>query len=210
MSHMSRFPVALLLGLFLFTSLQLRAQDSDSANQSPAAAQSSAYPENPPGVFIMDSGWQAIGAASPTKSRVKNGVAASLSYGAVPATMISDYAGVHAAVQIQTSQVEICICHVFSLPGTPVIVRLHPKKDFRELDGGRLPILGAKLEQAEKNDLISADVTQPESTVWLVRPSQPLPPGEYALMLGTQNIIIYPFTVLSSTPSSQPVATQKQ
>src|SRR5258708_35392870 len=39
------------------------------------------------------------------------------------------------------------------------------------------------------------DVTQPENMVWLVRPQQPLPAGEYALMLATQNVSIFPFTV---------------
>jgi hypothetical protein len=45
------------------------------------------------------------------------------------------------------------------LPGAPVIVKFHPKKDSRELDGGRLPVIGAKLAEAPENDLIRGGVT---------------------------------------------------
>jgi hypothetical protein len=36
----------------------------------------------------------------------------------------------------------------------------------------------------------------------VIRPQSPLDPGEYALMLGTQNISIFPFTVLPPSPPS--------
>ena len=67
--------------------------------------------------------------------------------------------------------------------------------------------IGAKLAEAEKNDLIPTIVSQPEGTVWLVQPQQALPDGEYALMAGTQNMSIFPFTVAAATPSS--AASQK-
>jgi hypothetical protein len=86
-----------------------------------------------------------------------------------------------------------------------VLVRLHPKKGARELDGGRMidyPVVGgSKMADANKTDLVPADVSQPEPQYWLIRPQSPLEPGEYALMLGTQNISIFPFTVL---PPSHP------
>jgi hypothetical protein len=87
------------------------------------------------------------------------------------------------------------------MPGIPAMVRLHPKKNFRELDGGKLR-LGAKFERAEKSSLIPINISQPESTVWLVQPKQALPSGEYALMLGTQNMAIYPFTVTDASSST--------
>ena len=87
-----------------------------------------------------------------------------------------------------------------SLPGEPLLVRLHPKKGTRELDGGKMivyPVVGgSKLADANKSDLISADVSHPDPQVWLLRSQFPLEPGEYALMLGTQNVIIYPFAVV--------------
>ncbi len=86
-----------------------------------------------------------------------------------------------------------------SLPGAPVLVRLSAKKGTREFDGGRMivyPIVGgSKMADAKSSDLIPADVSHPDSGVWLIRPQSPLEPGEYALMLGTQNLSIYPFTV---------------
>ena len=85
------------------------------------------------------------------------------------------------------------------LPGEPVIVRLHSKKDSREFDGGKMivyPVVGgSKMADANKSDLIPVDVSHPEENVWLVRPQTELSPGEYALMLGTQNLSIFPFTL---------------
>jgi hypothetical protein len=79
-------------------------------------------------------------------------------------------------------------------------VRLHPKKQSRELDGGRMivyPVVGgSKMADANKSDLIPVDVSHPDPQVWLVRSQIPLEPGEYALMLGTQNLSIFPFTVV--------------
>jgi len=96
----------------------------------------------------------------------------------------------------------ICICHLITLPGQPWIVRLHPQKGVRELDGGKLPIIGGKIASAANSDLIPADVSHPEDTVWIVRATQDIPEGEYALMLGTENTVIYPFTVASNAPAA--------
>jgi hypothetical protein len=164
------------------------------------------YPKDRSGVFIQSSDWIAIRAAMPSKTRVKHGLAASLTYGVVAAPIIAEYDGLHAQVQVEPSRPVICICRVLSLPGTPVLVRLHanPKKNLREFDGGRMPVIGAKIADATQNDLIPADVSQPEDTVWLVQPRQALPPGEYALMLGTQNVSIFPFTVAAATVTPSP------
>ncbi|MGB6198254.1 MAG: hypothetical protein WBF35_01780 [Candidatus Acidiferrales bacterium] len=182
----------------------VQGQGSTAPNSPAATVQTPDYSSNPPGVLIMDSGWQLIDGIYPSKSHVKNGLADSVSYGAVPAKMVSDYPGVHAAVQIQAAQPWICICHIISLPGGPAIVRLHSKKDLRQLDAGNLRVLQVKLEQADKSDLIPTDITQPEAGVWLVRPQQALPAGEYALMLGTQNVNIFPFTVVASPTGPPP------
>jgi hypothetical protein len=74
-------------------------------------------------------------------------------------------------------------------------VRLHPKKDSRELDAGRLPTLGAKIAEAKQSDMVPTEVLQPENACWLLRPREDLPTGEYALMLGTQNMSIFAFTL---------------
>lgn len=82
-------------------------------------------------------------------------------------------------------------------------MRLHPKKNARELDGARIPVPGGKVGEATKRDLIEVEVSRPESEVWLLQPREALPAGEYALMvgtqklmLGTQNMTIFPFTIL--------------
>lgn len=157
------------------------------------------YPKDKAGVMIQISDWVMLPSASPTKTRAKHGIAASMSYGAVPANVVSEYEGLHAGVQTPPGQPIICLCHLISLPGAPVIVRLRPKKQLRELDGGRMRVLpivgGSKVADANQSDLLPVSVTQPEDMVWLVQPQQALPVGEYALMLGTQNVNIFPFTV---------------
>jgi hypothetical protein len=58
------------------------------------------------------------------------------------------------------------------------------------------------MADANKSDLIPVEVSQPDSQIWLVRSQIPLEPGEYALMLGTQNLSIFPFTVV--LPAAHP------
>ena len=150
---------------------------------------------------MHSSDWISIPSEMPAKSHLKHGFAPALTYGIAPAAAVSDYEGLHARLQIEQSRPVICICHVISLPGNPALVRLHPKKNFRQLDGGNLHI-GAKIAEAEKTDLLPINISQPESMVWLVQPQQALPAGEYALMLGTQNPSIFPFTVAAASPPS--------
>lgn len=164
------------------------------------------YPRDRAGIMIFGTEWTPVANQNPAKTKTAHSLAAGLSYGLVPAKIVAEYEGEHASTQTEAAQPTLCICHFFSIPGAPVLVRLHPKKGARELDGGRMivyPVVGgSKMADANKTDLVPADVTQPEQQYWLIRPQSPLEPGEYALMLGTQNISIFPFTVL---PPSNPV-----
>jgi hypothetical protein len=157
------------------------------------------YPMDQAGVFVEGAQWTAVANQYPTKTRLAHSLAASLSYGVVPTKIVAEYDGEHAPTQVEAAQPVLCLCHFGSLPGDPALVRLHPKKGARELDGGRMfvyPIVGnSKMADANKSDLILADVSHPDPHVWLVRAQSPLEPGEYALMLGTQNLSIFPFTV---------------
>ena len=94
----------------------------------------------------------------PSKTRAKHGIASSLSYGAVAANVVSEYDGPHAQIQIALDLPVICLGHLVSIPADPVIVRLHPKKSVRELDGGRMrvyPVVGGgKNVDANQPDLI--------------------------------------------------------
>jgi hypothetical protein len=197
-------------GCFLFVTLAasvaFHAQDQPSQSIPAGSTVTDDYPPNQSGVFIQSSSWKEIVNALPTKTKAAHGIAASLSYGVVPAKIVAEYAGDHASAQVNAGQITICICHVLSLPGEPAIVRLHSKKDGRELDGGKMivyPIVGgSKMADADKSDLIPVDQGHPDPHVWLIRPQSPLAPGEYALMLGTQNLNIYPFTVAPSSATS--------
>jgi len=197
--------------LFLTTGLLLAAfalshavtAQNQSVKPDDAASELTAdYPLDRAGIFIQGSSWQEVRNQMPSKSKVAHGLAASLSYGLAPAKVVAEYEGEHAGTQSEGGRPILCICHILSLPGQPVIVRLHVKKNFRELDGGKMivyPIAGgSKMADANKSDLIPVDVAHPDPQVWLLRPQATLDPGKYALMLGTQNVNIYPFTVTAS------------
>jgi hypothetical protein len=205
---MQRFLVVAGLLIASAFPLPIHAQNQPSTNTSTPQTDSNQilvdYPRNRAGVLIGEKQWTEVGNQMPFKTKVGHGIAAGLSYGLVPAKVVAEYQGEHSSTRTAESQPIICICHFSSLPGSPVLVKLHAKKDARELDGGRMtvyPIVGgSKMADANKTDLIAADVSQPEPQVWLVRPQTPLEPGEYALMLGTQNMSIFPFTVEAASP----------
>lgn len=201
-------PRIVLAGGFLLAVMTASVAFSQDQVSQPASANSSFasdYPMDRPGIFIEDSSWKEIGNEMPVKTRTAHSIAASLSYGVVPAKIVAEYQGEHAATQAASAQPTICICHMLSLPGQPVIVHLNPKKGSRELDGGKMivyPVVGgSKMADANKSDLIAVEQSHPEDHVWLVRPQSPLAPGEYALMLGTQNLNIYSFTI-SAPPAN--------
>ncbi len=191
------------LGMFLSLSLVSLAQApaTPPATPSPFPAK---YPTDRAGVFIQNPEWDKIPSAMPSRTKARHSIAASLSYGAVPANIVAEYEGLHAQVQVNLAQPIFCLCHLVSLPGDPVIVKLHPKKNTRELDGGKMivyPLVGgSKSANANSSDLVPVDVLHPDPQVWLVRPKSELQAGEYALMLGTQNVSIFPFTVTFRTP----------
>lgn len=201
--------IAILLGIFSFFSVLAAAQETttfESILQSPTTVTAD-YPPDRTGILILSSDWIPVPNEIPAKSHLKHGLAPTFTYGIAPAEAVSDYEGLHAKVQIEPGRPVICICHLISLPRNPALVVLHanPKKNVRQLDGGNLHLRG-KIAEAEKADLIPINVSQPESGVWLIQPQQDLPPGEYALMGGTQNLSIFPFTVAPASPPSAPPA----
>jgi hypothetical protein len=182
---------------FLLTSLY--AQTKPTPSVIPNSDFTVDYPSDHPGSLVRSASWEEINSERPAKTKTKGGIAASLSYGALPAKIVAEYEGLHAATQVVDGRVVICICRLISIPGDPAIVKLHVKKNARELDGGKMivyPVVGgSKMADANKSDLLAVDVAHPDPHVWLVRSQTVLEPGEYALMLGTQNVNIFPFTV---------------
>jgi hypothetical protein len=133
--------VVILLGTFSAFSM-LAAQNPaapDSARATPPVPTVD-YPLDQAGILIADSDWISIEAEAPAKVRLKHGLAPALTYGIAPASAVSSYTGTHAAVHVEPVRPVICVCHIISMPATPSLVRLHPKKDARELHGGKLHI----------------------------------------------------------------------
>jgi len=158
-----------------------------------------ACPSGEPGVYVHGSGgWHLLAQTSPSKEKIKHAFLSSLSYGAVGAPMEAEYAGRHAAVQVQGAQPVVCVMHIMT-SNPPILVRLQQKKKFRELDTGTIravPIVGStKQAKAEAGSVIPTIAETAEDGVTLLRPKTDLAPGEYAVMFGAQNMAILPFGV---------------
>jgi hypothetical protein len=199
------------LALFsLLPSTQLAPAQSKPGMASPSPSNFPAeYPNDGASVLVENSGWADLPAESPNKIRTKRGLIGSLTYGAIPGVLIAEYQGQHAELQIETRRPVFCICSVPSIPASPVLVKLHPKKDSRELDGGRLPVLGAKIGEARQSDQVPTEAVRPENACWLMRPREDVLPGEYALMLGTQNMSIFTVTISNQSGRNPAKAPKK-
>lgn len=139
MSTLFRCMAALALFSQLLPSQLVPAQERQGKAVSPVdPAVTAEYPTDEPGVLIDNLGWIEIADVSPTKVKLKNGVTHAVTSGAVPAFAVAIYAGSHAEVQVPPGRPLLCICQVPLGSMTPALVRLHPKKDSRELQGGHL------------------------------------------------------------------------
>ncbi len=207
MNTLLRCAAALVLFSLLPPAQLAPAQDKPST-ASPAPSNLPAeYPDD--ASVLIDSGWVALSQELPSKIRTKRGLVSSLTYGVVPGAIIAEYPGQHAELQIETRRPVFSICNVPSFPGAPALVRLHPKKDSRELDAGRLPVLGTKIGEAKQSDQVPTELVQPENACWLLRPREDLPAGEYALMLPTENLGIFAFTI-TNPPAGNPAPAPKK
>jgi len=205
-----RYAAALVL-FSLLPSAQLAPAQGKPGTASPAPSNFPAeYPDDGVSVLVENSGWLPLSQESSPKPRIRRGLIGSLTYGAVAAVVIIEYPGQHAELQIENRRPVFSSCNVPSFPGGPVLVKLHPKKDSRELDAGRLPVLGAKIAEAKRSDVVPTEAVQPENACWLLRPREDLPPGEYALMLATENLAIFPFTIAVPSPANPAPAIKKQ
>ena len=86
MAHETSFCFSV-IGLLLFSPLLAAAQTAATQPPAPAPAFTANYPNTLAGVFIQNPDWTEMSGVAPTKSKAKHGLAASLSYGAVPATV---------------------------------------------------------------------------------------------------------------------------
>jgi len=208
MSTLLRCVAALIL-FSLLPSAQLAPAQGKPGTASPTPSNFPAEYPNDDASALVDSGWAVLSREIPSKIRTKRGLVSSLTYGVVPGAIIAEYPGQHASLQIEARRPVFSICNVPSFPGAPALVRLHPKKDSRELDAGKLPALGAKIAEAKQSDQVPAEVVQPENACWLLRPREDLPAGEYALMLPTENLGIFAFTI-AIPPAGNPAPAPKK
>ncbi len=166
------------------------------------STEESTAPTGQPGVYIQDStGWHLLAQNANFKGKVKHGFVSGLTYGAVSAPMVIDYAGAHATVQINATQPHICAYRIL-FASAPLLVRLQPKKQKRELDSGSLravPLVGASKEAKASASSIVPTTTLPSTACeTLLQPQAALDPGEYAVMFGAQNLAIMDFGVADS------------
>jgi hypothetical protein len=209
MSTLLRCVAALILFSPLPSAQLAPAQDKP-GTASPTPSNFPAEYPNDGASVLVDSGWVALSQEVPSKIRPKRGLVSSLTYGVVPGAIIAEYPGQHAELQIETRSLVFSICNVPAISSAPVLVRLHSKKDSRELDAGKLPALGAKIAEAKQSDQVPTEAVQPENACWLMRPREDLPAGEYALMLATENLGIFAFTIANPGGRNAALAPKKQ
>jgi hypothetical protein len=159
--------------------------------------------------LIQGPDWTTIPQSIPAKSKVRRGLAAAFSNGIVPASLAAEFPGRHAPVQASIQRPWICICHLDSPAVEILLVKLRVKKDSRELNGGRTPAPGAKVGEAEQRDVIAIEEFDQQEGVRLIRPRAPLPEGEYALLVGRQNVAIFAFGVSAPSTTKQPATPRK-
>jgi hypothetical protein len=208
MSTLLRWAAGLVLLSFVPPTRLAPAQDKPGTASSTPSNFPAEYPNDGASVLV-DSGWVALSQEVPSKIRTKRGLVSSLTYGVVPGAIIAEYPGQHAELQIETRSLVFSICNVPAISSAPVLVRLHPKKDSRELDAGKLPALGAKIAEAKQSDVVPTEVVQPENACWLLRPLRDLTAGEYAVMLGTQNLSIFALTIANLSGGNPAPAPKK-
>ncbi len=154
-----RYAAALVL-FSLLPSAQLAPAQGKPSTASPISSNFPAESPNDDASVLVDSSWVALSQELPSKIRTKWGLVSSLTYGVVPGAIIAEYPGQHAELQIETRRPVFSICNVPSFAGAPALVRLHPKKDSRELDAGRLPALGAKIGEAKQSDQVPTEAVR--------------------------------------------------
>jgi len=190
--------ICLSLALVTINVLFVPSASARDKRQEPSKTFTADYPDDQEGILIDNGGhWSELNPEFPQKSRLKRGAAAVVTYSAIPATPVSEYAGLHSATEIHSVKPVICLCHVPALPRSPVLVKLHTdsKQRTRVLEGGRMPVIGAEIIRAKDSDVIPVDLKQPEKGIWLLCPIEELPDGEYTLMLNAQNLSIFTFSV---------------
>lgn len=160
-----------------------------------------------PGVYLLVSAapnaphpWLPIDSAGPYKINASNSELSSMTDAAVPAPTQASYVGAHAQVTAPTAQPVLCAYQIDASAG-PLLVRLQSKKNVRLLDMGAVRatlIGGSRLVQSRDSPVMELNEAPRGDGCDLLEPAQPLPPGEYALMFGTENMTVYAFRVLKA------------
>jgi hypothetical protein len=100
---------SLMLGGISFLPLVAGVQSKTDTNSSAPSTITADYPKDYTGVLIDSSGWTEVPAVFPSKTHVKRAIAASLTYGAVPAAVVTEYDGLHASVKAPPERPVLCI-----------------------------------------------------------------------------------------------------
>lgn len=154
-------------------------------------------------VLIHDSEWKELSQVLPNDPdlQVKNGMISGITWGAVPARLVVRFDGEHADVLVNSRRPTIRISGV-SVSMKLLLVRLHPKRGYRDLVGSRLREPGAQIAKVDPHDRVAAVISEDGPDAWILRAKEALQPGEYAIMTGKQNLALFPFTILES-PKNQ-------
>jgi hypothetical protein len=157
-----------------------------------------------PGVYLLVSAaptapnpWLKIDSAGPYKINSKHSELSSMTDEAVPAPTQAEFIGAHAQVTTNTAQPFLCAYQVNTNSG-PLLVKLQSKKNQRVLDMGTVRatlIGGSRMVDSRDSPVVQLNEAPRGDGCDLIEPSEPLKPGDYALMFGTENMTVYAFRV---------------
>ena len=119
----------------------------------------------------------------PSDKGARHALAAALSSGLIPAHTVARFDGQHGDLQLASQRPALCVCRTKPIPAAPSPVRFHGKNGYRELHGGRLPVVGAQIMRVKPSEIIPADLFRAEKDVCHIQPKNALQSGEYAVMI---------------------------
>lgn len=185
---------------------------TDPANASDRQSDASGRaPTGAPGVYIQDASgkeasspqdttWRLLTPNMAYKAWVPDSFGTTPHSGALGELQAVAYPGMHAAVQIHAKRPLVCLYRLSSADA-PMLVRLNEdkKKKLRVMGGGGLHVLtihkATHLATANADEVVSTATLPSTDCLVLLQPQAALLPGEYAVMLGLQNLAIMDFGV---------------
>ncbi len=166
-------------------------------------------PGSVPGSELEPDPWLRLDSTLPSNVKAERSTLSVLA-GATQQATLAEYIGTQAQFRTWDRQPVLCINRM-ERTADPVLVRLKPKKDknLRDLDLGTVRatlMVGASLAQAGNSEVVPMNEAPRGDGCDLFQPARALPPGEYAIIFGPDDLAAYAFGV-QARPKPRPART---